>query len=141
MEEPITQNEISSELTGLNKGEKERKKQIIIGIAAGVLLLAIIIFIIVVAASSSKGEDDDDEDPEYPAIGEINCIYEIRSTTQNTLLLSNEFVKNSGFDIYIDNKKIKYSKEYKFESVGNHNIKIKLWIICLKIFKNYLQLK
>ena len=127
MDDPIIQEDINSELTGINKGEKEeRRKQLIIGVAVGVLFLAIIIFIIVVAASGSKGGGGDDDTP-YPVFGEINCLYEIRTTTENTLLLSNEFVKNSGFDIYIDNKKIKYSKEYKFTSVGNHNVKIKLY--------------
>ena len=130
MEEPITQEELNSELTGLNKGEKEeRKKQIIIGIVAFVLLLAIIIFIIIVASSGSKGGSDkeDKEDTDFQVIGEIKCLYEIRSNTENTLLLSDEFVKNTDFDIYIDNKKIKYSKEYKFPTTGEHNVVFKLY--------------
>ena len=128
MDEPITSEELNSELTGVNKGEKEeRKKQLIIGIVAAVLLLSIIIFIIIVAASGSKGDSTDKEDTDFQVIGEIKCLYEIRSNTENTLLLSDEFVKNTDFDIYIDNKKIKYSKEYKFASVGEHNVVFKLY--------------
>ena len=52
-------------------------------------------------------------------------MYDILST-ENTVLLGNEFNKNSDFDIYIDGTKIKYSKEYKFDSLGKHNVQFKL---------------
>ena len=140
MDEPITQEEISSELTGLNKGQKEQKrKELIMGIIFGSIFLVVIIIIIIVSATSSNSDDEEkkttpddggDEDiptPTSPSIGEINCVYEILTTSQNTLLLSNEYSKTSDFDIYIDNKRIRYSKEYKFDTTGNHKIQIKLY--------------
>ena len=48
MEDQTLKNELSSELTGLNKGDKaKRKKNIIIGVTLGVILLILIIIIII----------------------------------------------------------------------------------------------
>ena len=60
-------------------------------------------------------------------IGEINCIYEIKSITSNTKLIGNEFEKKSLFDFYIDGKKVTYTKEYKFTSFGKHKVQMKLY--------------
>ena len=57
----------------------------------------------------------------------MNCLYEVKSNTEHTKLLGNDFNKNSDFDIFIDGIKIKYSKEYKFNSIGNHYVLIKLY--------------
>ena len=60
-------------------------------------------------------------------IGDINCIYEIKSIASNTKLIGNEFEKKSLFDFYIDGKKVKYAKEYKFTSFGKHKVQMKLY--------------
>jgi len=127
MDEPITKNDINSELTGLNKGEKEkRRKQIIIGAAVGgIFFILIIIMIIIIIIAKSDSNDSEEEKTE--AIGEINCIYDIQTSIKSTLLLGNDFQKNSEFDIYVDGTKIKYEKEYKFNSVGFHNVSIKIY--------------
>ena len=133
-EDNIYVNEINSELTGLNKGEKEEKlKKVILSITFGATFLIVVILIIILAVSGSKNSKNNDEKnkdediPTTPIIGEIYCIYDIQSITDSTILFGNEFIKNSEFDIYIDGKLIKYSKEYKFESIGNHDIQIKLY--------------
>ena len=59
--------------------------------------------------------------------GEINCVYEVQSPSVYTSLIGNDFTKNTEFDIYIDNKRIKYSRDYKFDSIGNHNVQIRLY--------------
>jgi hypothetical protein len=123
MEEAETQKELSSELTGLNKGEKEqRKKQLIIGISVGAVFIVVLIIILIVSLSGGSSNDDSSS---LPTIGEINCVYDILST-ENTILLGDEFNKNSDFDIYVEGTKIKFSKEYKFDSIGKHNVKFKL---------------
>ena len=91
MDEGESPKELSSELTGLNKGEKElRKKQIIIGISVGVVLIVLLIIILSIALS---GGSKDDDSPSLPTIGEINCVYDIPST-ENIVLLGNDFNKN-----------------------------------------------
>ena len=115
-------NELNSELTGLNKGEKQQKiKQLIIYISIGAVgLIALIVLIVLVA--KSKGSDS------KKTIGEINCDYEVKTITQNTQLLGKEFnIRNNQFDIYIDGKKIKYSKEYKFKTADSHKVQIKIY--------------
>ena len=137
---PLTKDELNSELTGFNKGEKNlKKKQLIIGLVFGILLLISVILIIVLHASgtvtSSDGDKDIDEKdkdnitPSLPVIGEINCVYEVQSDKENTILLGNEYNKNSDldFELYIDDKKIKYSKYFIFDKVGNHNVQLKIY--------------
>ena len=138
MEEPINGEELNSELTGLNKGEKEQKKKLfIIGAILTALFIIMLITIIIVIASSSKNSND--ESQTLPTIGEINCVFYVESNNRNTILLGNDFQKNSDFDIFIDGNKIKYTKEYRFDSTNY--ITILIWIICLKMFKKYFQLK
>ena len=51
-EENIISNEINSELTGLNKGEKEKnKKKIIIGASCAAMLIIVVIIIIIVSVT------------------------------------------------------------------------------------------
>ena len=64
---------------------------------------------------------------ETSVVGEINCSYEIKNISKNIILIGNEFVKNSLFDLYIDGKKVNYVKEYKFTSLGKHKMQIKLY--------------
>ena len=103
-EEPLRQDELNSELTGLNKGEKNlKKKQLIFGLVFGALLLTIVIIIIVLHASGSIISNDDNKDidndtPSLQVIGEINCVYEVQSDKENTILLVNEYNKNSDLD-------------------------------------------
>jgi surface protein len=60
-------------------------------------------------------------------IGDIHCIYNIKDTSKNIKIFGDEFIKESEFDIYIDDQKYNFSKEYLFKLEGNHNIKIDLY--------------
>ena len=75
----------------------------------------------------------------YRLSGEINCIYSINNTKINTSLLSKEFenINNSIINIYINNNKIKFKKEYQFSLIGNYDIKYELnsEVILDKMFK------
>ena len=131
-ENPVIKEELGSELTGFNKGEKEeRKKQIMFTIIGTIIFIILCILVIILVSNTesnkSKDKNDEEEDVKKIIVGEINCIYDIGSSSQNTALLGKEFNKNSEFDIYVDGKIIKFSKEYKFESVGIHNVSIKLY--------------
>ena len=124
-DEPLTPNyELSSELTGLNKGQSElKKKQLIIGIAAGSLLAVLIIIIIIVVSTTGSNKKSNPT-----TIGEINLIYDVSNTFDAIQILGKEYKKeDSEFDIYINNTKIKYAKEYKFEKVGINNVTIRLY--------------
>ena len=116
--------ELSSELTGLNKGEALAKKRIIM-IASSIigLIVLMILIIIIVGVTSKNDENENEEIPENTKTGVINCIYDVKSTSIETILLSNEFTKNSAFDIEIDEQIVKYSKTYLFKNVGLHGVK------------------
>ena len=125
MEDQTLKEELNSELTGLNKGEKaKRKKQIIIASALSLLFIIIIIVIIILI---NTGSNLDEDTSNLELLGEINCIYDVQSISSNTLLIGNDFIKNDEFDIYIDNKRVKYSKDYKFDTIGRHHLLIKLY--------------
>ena len=68
MDVPINtmKGELTSELTGLNKGDKARRMKLIIGlsIGGGVLLIAAIIIIIVVATKGDDKNEQDNQDKE-----------------------------------------------------------------------------
>ena len=123
-EAPITDKELSSQLTGLNKGKSSTKNKIILIGGISIIVLMIIIIIIVIATSSSNSEE---KKIVFTKQGEINCVYDVRSISKNTQLLSNEFIKNSNFDIEIDGQIIKYSKEYRFKSITPKTIKFILY--------------
>ena len=120
---PLTPDELNSELTGLNKGQSEANKKqlmIIIGAVAAVIVL-IVIVIIVVAASSSSSKSKKVQ-------GEIKYVLDVSSFNKETAILGDEFdKKNYDFDIFIDDKLIKYSKKYAFDGPGKHNVTIKLY--------------
>ena len=121
-EEILIKNELDSELTGLNKGESKQKKIIyIIGIIC-FLILALTIIIIVIS-SSRNNTINDNNNKSLTIIGTINCIYDIKTIMNTTILLSNEYKKESNINIEISGKIIKYSKEYKFENTGNTLVK------------------
>ena len=85
-----------------------------LGIILAVLLIIIILIIVIIAISSnSKEEEEDNSNKEK--IGEINCIYDIRQTSEKTKLFGDNYEKRTSFDIYIGENKIKYSKDYKFD--------------------------
>ena len=87
--------------------------------AAGRLLL--IIIIVVVSTSGSGGDSKDSEEsdsrphPEEDVIGEIRCTFDVSNIYGKSAILGKDYSRNSFFDIYIDNKFIKYSKEYQCE--------------------------
>ena len=128
--EPFNINDFSSDLnSNFNANEKKDdkaeliKKILIIG---GLSLLTIIIIIqviiLVIPDSSIKGSEARN------SLGEINCIYEIDSIINKTLILGEEFIKESNFLIKIDGLVVnQYVKEYSFSKSGVHNITIELY--------------
>ena len=86
-------------------------------IILAVLLIIIILIIIIISLSSNSNtntnEEEDNSNKEK--IGEINCIYDIRQTSEKTKIFGDNYEKRTSFDIFIGENKIKYSKEYKFD--------------------------
>ena len=126
---PITKNDFNSDLIGMNKGEAEAKKKLLI-IGGGVAALFIIVVIIILIVASNSGENNDtgeDNGSNKEVIGTIKCLYYIENTDQNAQIIGKDYSKNSNFDIYVDGKEIKFSKDYKFESIGVHEVEFKLY--------------
>ena len=60
-------------------------------------------------------------------LGEINCVYDINDVSQKVYILSPDFNKGQNdFDIVIDDKKIEFTKDYQFSSLGNNKINFKI---------------
>ena len=119
---PLTAEELSSELTGLVKDDSKLKKTyLMIGIGVAALLVILIIIIIIVA--STRG--DKEEASSLPVYGIIKCIYDISSTGE-TKILGDDFTKSFELEMFIEGKVQKYSKTYKFNSTGYHDVQFKI---------------
>ena len=57
-------------------------------------------------------------------IGLIDCVYEISGTDKSTPLIGAEFEESLGMSI--DEKDTTYSKEYKFDTTGEHKVQFKI---------------
>ena len=133
-EEPLQKQELSSELTGLNKGEKQRKKKLmILGISSGAAILVVVAIILIIALvdvdDNKKNDDGDDDDrkEEDSSLGKINCIYDVQNT-RLIQILGQEFQGDSSqLDIYIDGKLAKFSREYEFPTYGEHNVSFRFY--------------
>ena len=76
---PINDNELSSQLTGLNKGENPLfKKKALIGIIAAIIAAIIIVVIIILVISLRSGGGNGSNSNKKKIIAEINCIYEVQ---------------------------------------------------------------
>ena len=84
---PISGNELSSELTGLNKDQDSQKKKLI-GITLGITISIIVVIIIIIAITLNKDKNNNNE--ELDILAEINCSYDIKSISQETTILSND---------------------------------------------------
>ena len=113
------ENELSSQLIGLNRMDPSKQKKIFIAIGAGVVALILIIILIVVATSGKSTSESDDDTSGLTPIGEIKCTFDISTTSEPTQILGEDFVKNSKFDIEIDEKKIKFSKSILLKITQN----------------------
>lgn len=103
------------------------KKILLIGGVIVLILLILIILVIVVSNKDSNNNSKDDsqnkeENPEQAdeekKIGEINCIFD---TSKKTRILSKEF-KTQDIAIYVDKKKVIFTREYDFENFGIHHV-------------------
>ena len=94
-----------------------------IAIGLGALALILLIVIIIIATSSSGNSDNSRKE----VLGEINCIYDIETTSKSSLILAENFKKENNFDIEIDGEIIKYSKEFQFNTPGEHKINFLLY--------------
>ena len=132
----MNEGELSSELTGLNKGQTALdKKKLMIGIGiVGALIIIAVIIAVAVSTSKKKGEEkgkdksQDDDDKEKTVIGEIRCLLDVSSSFRETMIIGEDYSKKSEFDIFVDDNKLgKYSKTYTFNTTGSHNVTIKLY--------------
>jgi surface protein len=122
---PIGEAELNSELVGLSDDPSSQKKTKLIIIGGVSLAIIVLVVIIIIVASGSKGSGKNGESEDSrTAIGEINCLYVVQTTSKPTTLLSRDYILDSNkLGIEIDGKRIKASKEYTFEKMENTNVK------------------
>ena len=131
---------INADSIGLDQriSSKKKKQYMIIGAIALTIVILAVIIVVIITTSGSKEEkkedpvpaptdkpdsDEDDHDPST-ALGEINAYYNVKSTDKPIIILSPNFVKTSSFSIYIDDKYVKFTKEYTFPKKNpNQNVK------------------
>ena len=103
------------------------KKLAIISIALCLLLILLIVIIILIYTSSSNSGEDKNQ-AEKIQLGEMKCIYDVRTTHVPTPIISSEYKENNRyFDISINNEIVPFSKNYTFNSTGYQIIKFILY--------------
>ena len=139
LEQPLEKSEVKTENSPLNENnvsitqdsKAQDKKKLAIYAALG--LVGFIIFWKLCFSGPKKEEgkkvvkEEEVINIGIPIAGEINCVFNILNISQPTKLFGDEFKKLSNFDMYIDGKKVNFSKEYQFDSVKEHKLKIKLY--------------
>ena len=128
MEKLIAKDELDIEHNDYKKHNKVNKKYF------NIWTLIVIFFIISISTNfifikKEKGRKINNiiKYADVSIIGNIACTYNIQNITQTTQLLGKEFEVKSLFDLYIDGKKVQYSREFKFNSIGKHKVEIKLY--------------
>ena len=110
----------------LKNNKTSWRKEIIIGIISSILVIALIVSIIIIVIASSNSSENDKSN-KTSEIGVINCIYDIQSTSSETQILGLFFNLESKLDIYIDDKKVKYTKSYLFDKSKEYSIQYKIY--------------
>ena len=113
----------SNKLKPKKEETSSKKKQIFIIIAIIILILILIISIIVIFLLTKSKDNNNQKEIK----GEIICLFNIKTISKETNIINELYEKYSDFDIFIDDKKIEYQKNYKFSSIGIHTIKFQLY--------------
>jgi len=115
---------LSDKIKKLTFWEKvDKKKFLIVVLLLLALLLLITAIILVVLLNGGHNEKEEKEERDegegvLSSIGEIICEYIVSDPNKNTKILSDDFIKNSKFQIFINNSLVNYNKEYKLDKNG-----------------------
>ena len=110
---------------------KQKKLLIVLFIAIIVLVLY---FIIISSYLSNEEEKKDEEDNggkeeggKTEILGRIYSTFTLYSDEIKTNILNENFEIPKNFDIYIDDQKINYTKDYKLSGEKTHNVTFVLY--------------
>ena len=107
------------------------KKYLIIGSVTAVFAILLIVIIILIANSGGNNTDKDkgkgDEEDDRTILGKIICKYEISNTKEPTKILGDQFKNEGNIGVNIAEKKIKYTKEHKFDEIGEVDISFDIY--------------
>ena len=135
LEQMYSLNDSSSNKTDKEtKSKSNWKKYLIIILTSLIIIAAIIILIIFILSPSEKNDNENDKKRSF---GIIKCEYDIQK--KEVIILGQEFEKVIDLEIFIDNEKIKYSKEYTFQRLGIHSVEFRLYELNISMdymFKN-----
>ena len=124
----LSVNDEGEEITKVKKETPWKKIAIIVGVLLLILLLLIITIIFLMNSDNKndkKENKNEEEDIPYDDNfykGRIICKYDVFSDKNPTEILSKSFSKTTNFDIFINNKKVDYSKEVIFPKYGEINV-------------------
>ena len=120
-------NDFASDFVPKDNFYQKNKKLVFVLIFCLIVLFIVAILAIISVNLNRNRKEKDKENKgkdKNKIIGEIICTFNIYSIERPTKILSDEYKKTSEMKIFIDEKEIKYSKEYLFNSTGEHEVKI-----------------
>ena len=131
MEDIITS--LNDEQDKANKKDETSlwRKKLIVGAVIAMLVIIILVFILLAVRSSSNEEEGSENKDNI--LGEIICRYKVEDSSKNIILLGNEYEKGD-LDIFIQKKKVDFTKEYKFDKPDEYEVQFKLYKIFIYKF-------
>ena len=119
----LSLNDEGEVITEIKKPTPWKKISLIVGSFA-LILITLIVIIIISFTSQSEESNKKDDDQTPPSddkyyVGQILCTYDVHSAQVETQILSDEFIKKTNFDIYIDDKRQDFAKKIKFPKFGD----------------------
>lgn len=110
-------NSDSQSKKGLNMSNKTK---LILAISAFLIVIIAIVIIIIVIISIEKKKENKEKNELVTA--EIIGNYEIKSISKPTDILGIEYELDPQLEIYVNGQKIKNSKSYEFNTIGQNKI-------------------
>ena len=118
--EPFGNSNLIKESILNEEQDKNKKKDNKINycVTSIILILILIVSTIAIVIFLIKSKSD------LNNYGQINCINNINDTNNEIPIINPNYIKNQKFYIKIDNNIIKFRMNYKFQTLGIHNIAI-----------------
>ena len=89
-----------------------------------ILIFVLVIIIILIMFLLSDNSEEEESKPLKKKIGSIKCIYKINNNSKNSKPISNEYLKQNEFELYVEGLKIKNYKNFEFSKTGIYNVEI-----------------
>ena len=92
-----------------------------------ILIFILVIVIVLIMFLISNNSEEEQSNLLKKKIGSIKCMYKINNNSKNSKPISNEYLKQNEFELYVEGLKIKNYNNFEFSKIGTYNVEIVLY--------------